>query len=156
MIIRIIIKVKKKRYWVSRVGKGWQFMKVVLFQGKLKVLGGSLLVINHISKGNSPMGLQFMEFLYFHIQCPTTKAKFLVFKLQGKDTSSILKMDTLMRGCGKKICSMDMEFRSLGTVINMMATLCMGTSLAKEDMSLRMGMSMRDHSIMVILMGKES
>lgn len=156
MIMRRIIRVKRKRYWDLRMGKGWQFMKVMLFLGRLKVSGGSLLVINHISRGNFSMGLQFTEFLFFLILCLTIREKLMAFKPQGKDTSNILKMDILMRGCGKKIYSMAMEFRSLGTAINMMGIFCTGTSLGKENMSLQMGIFTKDHSIMVFLMGKEN
>lgn len=62
-------------------------------------------------------GLDFMELLYFLIQCPTKRGRSMTFKSQGRNISRILKKDTLMRGCGEKIYSMVMGFKSLGIKI---------------------------------------
>ena len=61
-------------------------------------------------------------------------------------------MATLMRAYGKKIYNMAMEFRGLVMEINTMEILCTGINLEKVNTSLQMVTSMKDNSIMVILM----
>lgn len=76
-----------------------------------------------------------------------------IFKHQAMVFTRTFRMAIIMRGSGRKICSMDREFRNIPTQTIIKADLCVEASLEKESTNSQMEKSIKDHFTMGIAMG---
>lgn len=81
---------------------------------------------------------------------------FKIFKNQAMVFTRTFKMAITMRASGRKIYSMDREFKNIPTQTITKADLCAEASLEKESTSSQMEKYIKDHFTMDIAMGLEN